>query len=286
MAGDGIAQAHPAAATAAPAAGRIGRLALRALHAELCCHPKPGLVSREDNGSHRDMTAVTFLRSMRALRHYFPRIAAAGAGGAAFAGLARLGRAAERRMLRATGGANTHRGAIFSLGLLAAAAGWRDQRPAPGRSLGDIVRQCWADDIARALRTPSHGVLVTQRYGVGGARSEAVAGFPHVYEVGLPALRAGRARGWDAGRAALHSLYNLIAVLPDTNLLYRGGTDGLAFAQQTARMFLSEGGVEHPDWQARARSIHHSFIARGLSPGGSADLLAASLFLAALEDAP
>ncbi|MGN6389705.1 MAG: triphosphoribosyl-dephospho-CoA synthase, partial [Burkholderiaceae bacterium] len=101
----------------------IGRVALGCLHDELTLYPKPGLVSPVDNGSHHDMTAATFLRSLFALRHYFVAIAGAGQENAPFATLRRLGIAAEARMLKATGGVNTHRGAIFTLGLLAAALG-------------------------------------------------------------------------------------------------------------------------------------------------------------------
>src|SRR6478736_3489767 len=100
----------------------IGRAAIRALHTELLLYPKPGLVSAIDNGAHDDMDAGTFLRSIFALRHYFKAIASAGAAGSPFPILQHLGIEAEQRMLRATGGVNTHRGGIFCMGLLAAAA--------------------------------------------------------------------------------------------------------------------------------------------------------------------
>ena len=106
-------------------AQRLGAAAVRALYVELVLEPKPGLVSLRDAGSHRDMNATTFLRSLFALRHYFPRIAQAGMTGAPFEVLEELGVRAETRMLAATGGVNTHRGAMFCLGLLCAAAGRR-----------------------------------------------------------------------------------------------------------------------------------------------------------------
>ena len=105
----------------APAA--IGRAATLALYDELSLAPKPGLVTLVDSGSHDDMDAYTFMRSLFALRHYFGQIAEAGFDGADFAVLERLGIEAEARMLAATGGVNTHRGAIFMLGLLCASAG-------------------------------------------------------------------------------------------------------------------------------------------------------------------
>ena len=115
----------PARITPAPVADceRIGRLAVRSLYREVALAPKPGLVSPVDNGSHDDMDMSIFFRSLFALRHYFRDIARAGADGAGFATLQSLGLAAEAQMLAATGGINTHRGAIFNLGLLCAAAG-------------------------------------------------------------------------------------------------------------------------------------------------------------------
>ncbi|VCP01341.1 triphosphoribosyl-dephospho-CoA synthase [Burkholderia pseudomallei] len=124
-------------------------------------------------------------------------------------------------------------------------------------------------------------------YGAGGARAEAAGGFARVYAVGVPALRDGarRARG-DAEAARVHACFALIAALDDdTNLLHRGGRDGLDFAQRTAREFLAAGGVGACDWRARAAAAHRAFVARRLSPGGAADLLAMSLFVAALDDA-
>ena len=113
---------------------------------------------------------------------------------------------------------------------------------------------------------------------------EAAQGFPSVYEVGLPALRRGALNApGDAEAARVEACFALIAALEDTNLLHRGGLAGLRFARRAARRFLDEGGVGRPDWRERARSVHDSFVARRLSPGGSADLLAMTLFVDAHE---
>ncbi|RTL25794.1 MAG: triphosphoribosyl-dephospho-CoA synthase MdcB, partial [Rhodocyclaceae bacterium] len=104
-------------------AARVGSLAIRALYREVELSPKPGLVSPADSGSHTDMDFRTFVRSLQSLRDYFPEIARVGAAGPSFEPLRQLGVAAEAKMLQATGGINTHRGAIFNIGLLCAAAG-------------------------------------------------------------------------------------------------------------------------------------------------------------------
>ena len=269
---------------------RVGRAALLALREELAAHPKPGLVSPADPGAHRDMDASTFRASLRALRGYFVDVARAGALGGSFAELRAMALAAEGRMLDATAGANTHRGAIFTLGLLAAAAAGIEasgELPRPAR-LGEAVRRRFRGAVLRDLppEPASHGSFVARRHGAGGARAEAAAGFPHVFEVGLPALERSLARGAPRPAAAVQCLLSLVAVLADTNLLYRGGLPGLRFARDAARGFLAAGGVHRPGWEDEARAIHVAFVRRNLSPGGSADLLAASLFVHRLGTGP
>src|SRR5271165_693458 len=143
----------------------------------------------------------------------------------------------------------------------------------------------WGSAILSGPITPqSHGAEALRRYRAGGARAEAAAGFPHVYEVGLPALRSGRfLTSGDENAARVHACFALLATLEDTNLLHRSGEAGLRFARRAARDFLGRGGVGQVHWQSRAAEIHHEFIARRLSPGGCADLLAMSLLVDALE---
>ncbi|KVQ64394.1 triphosphoribosyl-dephospho-CoA synthase MdcB [Burkholderia territorii] len=270
-------------------AERIAELAERSLVLEIDTYPKPGLVSHVDTGSHADMDAATFARSAAALRPYFAELAAAGARDADMSVLRKIGLRAEHAMLAATGGVNTHRGAIFGLGLLCAAAGRRTAPGAAGRTmtLGAFVAQRWGTEILGGPRLPdSHGERASRRYGVGGARREAADGFPTVYSVGLPALRRAQHRVPDDPEAArVDACFALIAALDDTNLLHRGGQAGLDFARATARAFVARGGIRAPDWRLRAVAAHRAFVARRLSPGGAADLLAMSVFVDAIEAA-
>ncbi len=262
--------------------GAIARAAVRSLHTELVLAPKPGLVCPGDNGSHGDMNATTLFRSLFSLRHYFARVALAGYRGAPFAALQRLGIAAEARMLAASRGVNTHRGAIFNLGLLAAAAAYLNAqggRVTPA-ALGYTVSARWGEAIcAGEPGAPSHGLWAAARYGAGGARLEAARGYPAVLRLALPQLRPALRQGLNERRALLHTLFVLIAKLEDTNLLYRGGAAGLRFAQTAAASFLSGGSAFRPDWRGRAVTIGNAFVARRLSPGGAADLLAATWFV-------
>lgn len=266
-------------------AHRIARLAVRSLYRELALYPKPGLVSFRDNGAHSDMDAATFVRSLFALRGYFVSIALAGMRNAGFCELQQLGIEAESRMLYATSGINTHRGAIFTLGLLAAASGHAAAHNiAPSdENLRTIVANNWCRDL-RAVAvanasTPSHGQLMAMHHGVTGARGEALLGFPSVFGIALPALRSALAGGAKRDDALLHAFFVLLAETADTNVLYRGGAYGLHFVQTRAADFLLRGSVFRAGWQTHAVSLHRDCSARNLSPGGCADLLAAAWFV-------
>ncbi|WP_011171712.1 MULTISPECIES: triphosphoribosyl-dephospho-CoA synthase MdcB [Burkholderiales] len=261
----------------------IGRAAVFALHDELALWPKPGLVSFLDNGSHQDMDAHTFMRSLFALRHYFPAIFELGRGRVPFASLEACGIAAEKRMLAATVGINTHRGAVFSLGLLCAAAGAVESEG--GRlhpaTLRAALRRHWGAALAeRAQRVPVlPGGIAARRYGLRSASEEAAQGFPVIFETAAPALERASAQGLTPQQARIDTLFAVMAVLDDSNLAHRGGLDGLHFAQAAARRFIDRGGIAAPNGLQHARAVHRDFVARRLSPGGAADALAAACWL-------
>jgi triphosphoribosyl-dephospho-CoA synthase len=259
------------------------RLAVGALHAELALHPKPGLVSPVDSGSHADMTAATFMRSLFSLRHYFAQICQAGIDDAPFATLKRLGVEAERRMMRATGGVNTHRGAIFSLGLLCAAIGQaRAHRvEVSAEALRAILLLRWGLELAAHTRpapaeAPTHGLRVAALHAAAGAREEGALGLPSVFEVALPALRKALQAGRGLRHARVDALFALMAHISDTNVFHRGGAGGARTVKLQARRFLALGGTAQPEWQAQAMACHRLFVRHKLSPGGAADLLAAT----------
>jgi triphosphoribosyl-dephospho-CoA synthase len=264
----------------------VAASAVHCLLLEVETWPKPGLVSRVDRGSHQDMDADTFRASAAAIAPYLHALADAGARGCGMGRLRVIGLEAEAAMFAATSGINTHRGAIFGMGLLCAAAGARAGGLIdPTVSLGTIVSRLWGSDIVDGpVLLHSHGGGARRRFGAGGARMEAARGFPSVYEVGLPALlRGALAAPGDAEAARVEACFALIAAVEDTNLLHRGGLPGLQYAHRAAHRFLAKGGVGRTGWRAHAKSVHKSFVARGLSPGGSADLLAMTLFVEANE---
>ncbi|MEH6436196.1 triphosphoribosyl-dephospho-CoA synthase MdcB [Massilia sp. DD77] len=266
--------------TAPGFAGRVARLAVRSLYAELALYPKPGLVSLVDNGSHQDMNAETFLRSLFALRRYFRDICEAGMEGAPFQELKRLGIGAEQRMLRATRGVNTHRGAIFCVGLLCAAIGrcHAQGTPLAPAAIRSALLERWGQALSAHTAdgsVASHGTRAVLRYAASGAREEAARGLPSVFETGLPALRRTLAGGRGMRLARVDALFALMAQVSDTNVYHRGGLEGAATVRRHARAFVARGGTGARDWMATALDSHRHFVARRLSPGGAADLLAA-----------
>lgn len=257
----------------------LERICLESLRCEVMTWPKPGLVSPVDSGSHQDMHLGTFFSSIDALQGSFAALARCGACGHPFTELQKIGIEAEQNMLKATGGINTHRGAIFNLGLLVAAAARRmSDSSLMQLSCGEVVAKLWRIDIlsGRDKAPNSHGMQVFEKYATGGARIEAASGFPTVYKIGLPMLRKLLQNGHDRETALIGTLMTLMEYLPDTNLLWRGGEMGLDFVRRSAANFNLNGGVEDLHWQSSLLAIHRKFVARNLSPGGSADLVAAT----------
>jgi triphosphoribosyl-dephospho-CoA synthase len=259
--------------------------AVQALVDEAALTPKPALVDRRGSGAHRDLSLDLLLRSARALHGVFDEIARASKGRDAEpqlrARLGAIGREGERRMLAATGGVNTHRGAIWSLGLLVAAASITAARD------GAIVAATAASlaslpDPERALSV-TNGARARAAFGVRGAPGEAESGFPHVVDVALPHLRRSRERGNVEDAARIDAMLAIMTTLDDTCLLHRGGVQALQIAQEGAQEVLAAGGVATPSGARALQRLESLLLERDASPGGAADLLAATLLLDAIE---
>ncbi|WP_289140121.1 triphosphoribosyl-dephospho-CoA synthase [uncultured Brevibacillus sp.] len=260
----------------------LADLVTKALIDEAELTPKPGLVDMETVGAHTDLTIDLMRLSAKALNRTFAEMARV-----AFRNkpnqelreqLARIGREGEEVMLEATGGTNTHRGAIWALGLLIAAAAITGPHTTPkeiATLAGKIAR--YPDRFAPVKST--NGTRVRQTYMVSGAIGEAHQGFPNVINIGLPALQSSRDRGIPESKARLDALLAIIAGLDDTCLLHRGGMEALHFAKQGARHVLVLGGTSTEEGEVALQQLDTGLIARNASPGGSADLLAATLFL-------
>ncbi|WP_413728771.1 triphosphoribosyl-dephospho-CoA synthase CitG [Sodalis sp. RH19] len=262
-------------------------LAAAALREEVMLTPKPGLVDGRNNGAHRDMDLPLFMQSITAIAPWFGRFIALGgrcAGMPAERVLAEIrptGLACEHAMFAATGGVNTHKGGIFSLGLLCVAAG---RLSGMGQALtrsglcADVAAICArlvATELAGCRRAATVGEHIYLRHGLTGARGEAARGFATVRDHALPAWDRLLAVGTERESALLHCLLVLMAHNPDTNLVARGGLGGLRFVRGYARRLLADGWREQ-DLEVMDRALTR----RNLSPGGSADLLAVMSVLA------
>lgn len=275
----------------------LGLMAKEALLSEVRITPKPGLVDGNNNGAHRDMDLPLMERSARALRPYFVRMARLGMVDPIPAySLREIGLQAEAAMFKATGGVNTHRGCIYGFGiLLAATCQVMVEEAAPdavfGRAgqIAEAVNQACAK-AADPKSTPSHGETVRQKFQAPGIREEAAAGFPLVQK-GLRYLRDEIAqtlqrlakdaqsgqKGLDAWNAGMcRTLLAILLQCSDTNLLYRGGPEGLAEARKWAERVLA---ASPGDLEQELLAMDQWMIGQNLSPGGCADLLAMVLLI-------
>ena len=266
----------------------IATWAMNSLIDEVHTTPKPGLVDERNTGSHRDMHLTTFVASAHALMPYFAKSVAIGQDTAAkppeetFRLLRQAGLDAEKAMYEAAGGVNTHKGAIFTLGIICGSIGRLWTASVPVAPIDDILKECAAigqaamADFAQADGSTAGQRLYLQK-GLRGIRGEVADGLPAVANISLPALEEGLSKGLSFNDAAACALIQLIAQVEDSNLYHRGGEEGAAFAKAAAKAL-----GKFPK-KAQIEPLDDAFMEKNLSPGGCADLLAATLFLHKLK---
>ena len=275
--------------TAQPHARFIAETAVRSLLYEVSISPKPGLVDRFDSGAHQDMDIFTYIDSSVALFQYFQSAAEEGCSAAQdpietlFPRLQKLGLWAEQRMYSATSGINTHKGSIFTLGLLCGGLGYLY---AAGDEFDEekLLALCGrtaAPAMKQSLQSiqPAHAVTGGERLfvrtGQTGIRGEAAAGYPSIKNYGIPALRKALRAGHSINDAGILVLLELLCHVEDSNVFSRGGVKHQNELAERARMILNSG---HFDIRA-VEELNQYCIQENISPGGCADLLAATLFL-------
>ncbi|MBQ6221243.1 MAG: triphosphoribosyl-dephospho-CoA synthase CitG [Solobacterium sp.] len=283
-------------------ARKIAEYAVQAMLYEVSNTPKPGLVDRVNNGSHDDMDFYTFLNSSASLYPYFLKCTETGQNTAfadapdTFDLLRDPGKQAERHMFSATRGVNTHKGAIFTLGILTAAAGRLSVRSlysveqTDHHDISAVLSECRAmtrDLISRDFAgiTRENAVTAGQRlyaeYGITGVRGQMADGLPAVAEYGLPVLRKMLSYGKTTDAAGASALLSILAHTTDTNMIHRSSLETQKEENEKLLHILQEDPC--PDRNTLEELDEH-YIENHLSPGGSADLLAASWFLYFLEN--
>ena len=276
-------------------ADRSASYAVEALLVEAAATPKPGLVDRANNGAHEDMDFFTFQKSAAALAPYFTEFVRAGAGEGRslhtlLSELRPIGRAAESAMYARTGGVNTHKGAIFSFGVLLGAAGWISAhgKPLMADAVLNAVRIVCAGlchtDYGGQFDTPqTKGQAAYLTYGLTGVRGEAEAGFPLVWDYALPLYRVRRAEHAPLNDALVDVLLVLMAHNMDTNVLGRHDLAMLQRVQEEADQIAKLGGMRTERGRAALQAFDAQLIDAWVSPGGSADLAAVTHFLYEIE---
>ena len=268
------------------------RLATQALLYEVATTPKPGLVDRENSGSHRDMDFFTFQASAAALFPYFSQCVKIGRetvdAQETFRRLRLPGKLAEGEMRRATGGVNTHKGAIFSMGILCGALGrleresWRNPETVlaecAAMTKGLVSKDC-VNLTPETVKTAGQKLYL--QYGITGVRGQAEAGFPAVLNVGLPKLEAALAAGKSINEAGCAALLAMLANTVDTNMIHRGGYE---LAKETAEEISALLEKEPFPSKETIETLNEEFVQKNLSPGGTADLLALVYMLHFLKE--
>lgn len=246
----------------------VADLAERALRLELDTTPKPGLVDRQDNGAHKDMDYALMSKSISALRPYLTRLALDSAKDIDPAKIKEIGIEAEKAMLKATGGVNTHKGALFCIGLSVAAASYL------ASTTGSVESYSFKELVSRAAsEIPSargtHGAEAKRSFKAVGALENARAAYPELFADWLPYYRSLEGDPFCCHKTLLH----IMTTLDDTNILHRRGAEGLAHAEAEAARLLedfSESGLSF---------LNKDFIRENISPGGSADMLSLTIFI-------
>lgn len=268
----------------------LGESMAAALCAEADLTPKPGLVDAANQGPHPDMTLPMFHASARALAPFLAECAFVGAAFAAdepnpamLAAIRPVGLAAERAMYQATSHVNTHKGALFAFGIVAAVLGRRiarQERPCWPALSADIQAVC--RDLQQELgQGDTAGARFYRQYGLVGARGEAISGLASLSAVALPAYRRAFVQTENRDHALRYAFLALLAHNRDTNVVKRGGIAALDWLHQQAHTVLADPlALQQPAALNRAlQTLDAQCTERNLSTGGSADLLALTIWL-------
>lgn len=270
----------------------IGKCAYRALLEEVYTTPKPGLVDLYSSGAHTDMDVHTFEKSAETLYPWFIRIVTQGmyfkgSPEKLFLEIRKTGMNAEKAMYDATGGVNTHKGLIFTLGIFCAAAGRLcgvDGKKFTLRELCQLQKEMTSKILQQELKdiqtrpARSHGEQNILKYGTAGIRGEALAGYSSVFCLALPVMERGILEGRDWNLIKLQTLLVLMSRIQDSNILSRTDPEELKRVQKEIELFLETGGAYREDAVACLESLDAAYSMRNVSAGGCADLLAVAIF--------
>ncbi|SDJ37512.1 triphosphoribosyl-dephospho-CoA synthase CitG [Proteiniclasticum ruminis] len=286
-------------------AEECAKLAEEAILTEALLTPKPGLVDAKDSGSHQDMDIFTFVRSAVSLRTGFQEMFLSGATSEVPENrlldiIRPIGIRMEQEMFEATKGINTHKGIIFSMGLLLAAFGRKLSEdlysgdsipvftPQDTERIFKIIMETTKGLVTKDFRdleikeNLTHGEKLYLKYGFTGIRGEAEKGYPVLRDQVLPYLRS-LDKQMTYEETLLETLFLLMKHVEDSNIVTRGGMESLSYVRSSAERFLHDGGMCQQDAFKKLQVLNEEFIRRNLSPGGAADLLSLAILLGKVE---
>lgn len=279
---------------------KFGRYAVQAMLYEVTATPKPGLVDRSNSGAHKDMDFFTFMSSSASLSKYFYQCSFVTITYLdclddhnpnyqdIFCRLRELGIEAEKNMYEATKGINTHKGLIFSLGLIVSAATIVYYKTKDANiELNELCEEiknlsdglCEKDFKATADKEIlSAGEKLYLKSGIKGIRGEAEKGFPTVKNVSYPILNhLMKQSKYPLNDVLVQVLLHLMKVTEDTNIISRHDTLTLSEVKRLTDQALDMGGMFTDAGKYYIQNLDKSFIKKNISPGGSADLLAVTI---------
>lgn len=282
----------------------IGLLMQKALFYEVNTSLKPGLVDRLHNGSHQDMCLTTFINSAYGLTDFFCQCAKEGLSfnypfeklPLLFQKLRYMGRAAEKTMFQVTKGVNTHKGIIFSGGILCGAIGYyvsnkhmdfsaEDFLPSLSKICCNMLPEILDDYLSLTSDTAhTNGEKLYLQHKITGIRGEAKDGFPHLFTMGLPLFNSLLQEGFSLWKAGLITLLHYIAYTDDTNLIARSDYNFSWKIQKSLREFLAH--TTYEEQLSILPKLDNFFVSQNISPGGSADMLALTYFLYFIQNIP
>lgn len=286
-------------------ANQLAIYAQQAVLYEAVLYPKPGLVDSIDNGAHSDMDIFTFMDSSSSLYEGFYEYAKAGITWEGitlklFEHIRPIGIKLEKEMLRETKGINTHKGIIFSMGIFLAATGLLIQNQLKQKDEFPIFKEQDTDDIFSLIKDMTYNLVANDfndlnnkkvltngerlflEHGFTGIRGEAEKGYPYIHKKALPIMRSQNMYN-SLRDCLLEILFTLMSSIEDSNVVHRGGIKALQFVKEQALEFINKGGINQVNAIHKIEEMNKFFISKNLSPGGSADLLIITVFLAKLE---
>lgn len=284
---------------------KITDLALESILYEVVLSPKPGLVDAIDVGSHKDMDVYTFIKSAVSLKSGFDEFYSIGINHQGtpeelMKKARQVGMKSEDEMFKATSKVNTHKGIVFSMGILLAAIGYYLSVIKDIKSEGDFFTSYDTTQVFEIIKEMTKGIVSNDfknlgekknltngeklylKYGFTGIRGEAEKGYPILRDFALPWLRQAN-KNLALEDLLLELLIIIMSISEDSNIVARGGIDALDYVQKTSKEFLQSGGMENSEAKITLEKMNDEFKIRNISPGGSADLLSLAIFIGKLE---